>query len=109
MYNSKNNSTQLLLRCGDDGLEIIVADVPWNKRIQLVLQLPNDDFPQGRCYLFGSYNGVYFNHGLATEDYIQQQIQGTINASYYYEELMAFPMALVISSVVAITDILFNI
>ena len=43
---------------------------------------PNDDSPQGRCYLYGSYNGVYFEHDLATEDYVQQQIQGAIAASY---------------------------
>lgn len=79
----KDNLAQLLLECTATGLSIIATNVPWNKSIQLILQIPDDIFPQGRCYLYGkNNNGATFSQNLATEDYVQQQIQGTINASY---------------------------
>ena len=80
LYN--NNSTQLLLECTTTYSVIITTNVPWDKSIQLVLSLPNDNLPQGKCYLYGAYKGVEFQHALATEDYVQQQIQGAINAVY---------------------------
>ena len=82
MYIQKDNLVQLLLQCSTDRSAIVTTNVPWNKSIQLVSTLPNDDFPHGKIFLYGSYNGVSFQHNLATEDYVQQQIQGAITASY---------------------------
>ena len=79
---SKDNLAQTLLSCDKKGEALAVANIPWNKSLQAILDLPNDDFPHGRFYLYGSYNGVYFQQNLATEDYVQQQIQGAIVASY---------------------------
>ena len=63
-------------------MSLTVSNIPWDKNLSVILELPSDTFPHGRFYLYGSYNAVDFTHILATEDYVQQQIQGAINASY---------------------------
>lgn len=59
------------MSCRPNESSITTTNVPWNKSIELVSVLPNDNLPQGRCALAGAYNGVSFEHNLATEDYVQ--------------------------------------
>ena len=54
-----------------EGAELIDSNIPWNKSLSVILELPSDDFPHGRFYLYGNYNAVNFMHILATVDYVQ--------------------------------------
>ena len=82
VYTSKNNLAQLLLRCNDEDLWFTVAAVSRNKNIQLILKLPDDNFPQGQATLYSVYNGEAVSKVLATQDYVTNAITGAINASY---------------------------
>ena len=55
----------------DDVSFTVANNNPRNKSLSLLLELPDDNFPQGRCYLYGSYNDVNFTYDLATTDYVQ--------------------------------------